>query len=129
MLAGRLAATDPFEIVPPRSHGAGSTQEQDMLVLVGRDGRLALDGETLDETGLGFAVAARLAEDDNARVRQKADGHAEAKPVTPATEQAARIEPPEIRTAPATTVRAQTVTATEAVPEKRCPSKRCPPKP
>ncbi len=78
MLAGRLAASDPFEIAPPRSASEGPVATQDLLVLVGADGRLALDGEVLDEAALEAAVAERLSKDGDARVRLKADGRAEA---------------------------------------------------
>jgi len=78
MLAGRLAASDPFEIAPPRSASEGPAASQDLLVLVGADGRLALDGEVLDEAALEAAVAERLGENTDTRVRLKADGRAEA---------------------------------------------------
>ncbi len=78
MLAGRLAASDPFEIAPPRSASEGSAASPDMLVLVGADGRLALDGEILAEEALRAAAADRLSNDGDVRVRLKADGRAEA---------------------------------------------------
>jgi biopolymer transport protein ExbD len=78
MLAGRLAASDPFRIEPPRSTSEGLVEPQETLVLLGADGRLALDGEMLDEAALKAAVAARMASEAPPRVRLKADGHAEA---------------------------------------------------
>lgn len=78
MLAGRLVAADPFEIAPPRSASEGPVETRDLLVLVGADGRLALDGAVLDEPALKAAVAERMAGYAEARVRLKADANAAA---------------------------------------------------
>ncbi|WP_349369053.1 biopolymer transporter ExbD [Salinarimonas sp.] len=78
MLAGRLATSDPFEIAPPRSASEGPAETGDLLVLVGADGELALDGARVEEAALRAAVAERLAGDAEAQVRLKADGRAEA---------------------------------------------------
>jgi len=102
MLAGRLAASDPFEIAPPRSASEGPAATQDLLVLVGADGRLALDGEILEEAALEAAVAERLAANDGARVRLKADGRAEATDVVAVMEllRAAGVERLKLLTVP-----------------------------
>jgi biopolymer transport protein ExbD len=78
MLAGRLAVSDPFEIAPPRSASEAPAETQDLLVLVGDDGRLALDGEVMEQAKLKAAVAERLSDNEDARVRLKADGRAAA---------------------------------------------------
>jgi biopolymer transport protein ExbD len=78
MLAGRLAANDPFEVSPPLSSSAGLVEAQDLLVLVGADGRLALDGKVLDAATLKAAVSERLRVAADTPVWLKADGHAEA---------------------------------------------------
>ncbi|MDZ7752785.1 MAG: biopolymer transporter ExbD [Gammaproteobacteria bacterium] len=78
MVAGRLAASDPFHIEPPRSASGAAAEVRDMLVLVGADGRLALDGAVVDEATLEGAVAERLVHETTAEVRLKADGGAEA---------------------------------------------------
>lgn len=78
MLAGRLAASDPFEVTPPRSTSEGSAEQQDMLVLVDSQGRLALDGEIMSEAVLKETVAGRLDGNGRASVRMKADGGADA---------------------------------------------------
>ena len=57
ILSGRLASVDPFQTEPPRSTSEGLTQEPQMVVHVGADGRLALDGTIMDENGLRAAVA------------------------------------------------------------------------
>jgi len=102
MLAGRLAASDPFEIAPPRSASEGPAATQDLLVLVGADGRLALDGEVLEAATLEVAVAERLAANDGARVRLKADGRAEATDVVAVMEllRAAGVERLKLLTVP-----------------------------
>ena len=64
MLAGHLAASDPFEIAPPRS--------------ASDDGRLALDGVEIEEAGLVALVAVRVAESASLRVQFKADGRSDA---------------------------------------------------
>ncbi len=57
MLAGRLAASDPFNVDPAQSSSETPSETPEMLVLVAADGQLALDGEILDEAALGAAVA------------------------------------------------------------------------
>lgn len=82
MLAGKLSASDPFEVAPARSASEGLVETPDMLVLVGAGGQLALDGDILDQAALKAAIAERLADASGsaapARVRLKADGGAEA---------------------------------------------------
>ena len=78
MLAGRFSASDPFEVEPPSSVSQGAATERDILVLVGADGRLALDGEIIEAAALGAAVADRLSPDKKMRLWLKADGGAEA---------------------------------------------------
>lgn len=76
MLAGRLAAVDPFRTEPPRSASEGLTQAHETVVHVGADGRLALDGTIMgDEVALRDAVARRGM---LRTVRLKADGQAPA---------------------------------------------------
>ncbi|MDF1792897.1 MAG: biopolymer transporter ExbD [Thalassobaculaceae bacterium] len=78
MLAGRLAATDPFRIDPPQSVSAGPVTIEDLLVQVGAEGRLALNGEEMGEMALVAAVSARVGEGTPGTVRLKADGRVEA---------------------------------------------------
>lgn len=78
MLAGRLAASDPFQIAPPTSASEGPSAARDLVVLVGADGRLALDGEIMDEAALQSALVTRLSGESGANLHLKADGRAEA---------------------------------------------------
>jgi len=72
MIAGRLSATDPFTIDPPISASSGEPGERSLLVLVGADGRVALNGQEVAPEALERAVADRL------------KGGGEADPATPA---------------------------------------------
>jgi biopolymer transport protein ExbD len=74
MVAGRLSAADPFEIEPAASRSEAPAGETGRLVLMGADGRLALDGEAMSRE----ALLARLSGPDAGAVRIKADGRAEA---------------------------------------------------
>lgn len=78
MIAGKLAASDPFQTSPPQSQSDGQPETQDLLVLVGADGRLALDGEVMLEDALRSSLAVRLSSDTATRVRLKADSQAQA---------------------------------------------------
>jgi biopolymer transport protein ExbD len=74
MVAGRLAVADPFRVEPPRSANGVGADRGPAVVLIGADGRLALDGASV-ETG---ALAAAVAELRPEAVRVKADGAASA---------------------------------------------------
>lgn len=78
MLAGRISAIDPFPVEPPQSMNAGSNEDQETIVLVGADGRLALDGRIMDEDSFATAIADWVKAHEGGRVRLKADGNAEA---------------------------------------------------
>lgn len=78
MLAGQLAATDPFEIAPPRSASDGEAAIEDLVVQLGADGRLALDGKIMDEAALEAAIVERIKGGRAGQVHLKADGRAEA---------------------------------------------------
>lgn len=78
MLAGRISALDPFQVEPPRSAGAGDDETQETVVLIGADGRLALDGKVMDETAFRTSVATWADANVNGSVRLKADGKTEA---------------------------------------------------
>ena len=49
MLAGQLSASDPFEITPPESISTAESGDEEMLILVAEDGRLALNGKAVSE--------------------------------------------------------------------------------
>lgn len=76
MLAGQLAASDPFIIEPPRSESSGQNTPQDMVILASADGRFALDGVEMSEEAIVETAARRLREvkDGGATLRLKVDG-------------------------------------------------------
>jgi biopolymer transport protein ExbD len=74
MLAGVLAAPEPFRIQPPASQSDARLENRDWTLLVTADGQLALDGEVLPQSALEPAVARLLEEHPDARIKLKADG-------------------------------------------------------
>lgn len=78
MVAGQLSASDPFPIMPPRSAVEQQPDAERILVQLGADGSIALDGEPVEVGGLGDAIAARLTEQPDMPLTLKADGGAEA---------------------------------------------------
>jgi biopolymer transport protein ExbD len=78
MLAGRISALDPFQVEPPHSASAGGNEHQETIVIVGADGRLALDGTMMDEAAFTAAIAEWVEANPGGRVQLKADGRAEA---------------------------------------------------
>ena len=78
MLAGRLSASDPFGVEPPRSASDAAPGVPQSIVWVGADGRLALDGTVMDDDAIGVALADRLSDDPEARIEIRADGRVEA---------------------------------------------------
>ncbi|MEL6219907.1 MAG: biopolymer transporter ExbD [Pseudomonadota bacterium] len=80
MAVGRLSATDPFRIDPPESHSTGAPATGPLLIAVGAEGQLALNGDVLDEATLLARVASGGVSGDGPvpEVRIKSDGGAEA---------------------------------------------------
>lgn len=73
MLAGRLAIPEPFTIQPPRSTSDQSADHSGIDVQIGRDGKLALDGDTQSMDALQAAVAERLSQTPETAIRLRAD--------------------------------------------------------
>lgn len=78
MVVGSLSASDPFQIEPPASVNGDPGDPRDVVLLIGADGRLALDGALLEGAGLGAAVAARMRTAPDKEIHVKADGAAAA---------------------------------------------------
>jgi len=102
MLAGRIAASDPFEVEPPRSGSEGTAELQELVVLVAADGRLAFNGEVIAESALQEAVSRSLSRSSGSPVRLKADSAAEATAVVAVMEtlREAGVERLELLTVP-----------------------------
>jgi biopolymer transport protein ExbD len=71
MVAGRLTAGDPFPVTPARASLDAPPPEAAPTLLIGADGRMALDGAAMDRAALPAALAGAT------RLRVKADGAAD----------------------------------------------------
>jgi len=78
MIAGSLSVTEPFDVEPPESRSEAAHDPDRVTILMSTEGRLALDGEVLDEAALLQRLKARLAADPRTPVTLKADGAAPA---------------------------------------------------
>lgn len=78
MITGKLTAIDPIEVTPPRSASEGTVGTHDLIIVVGPDGDLALDGDLINQAALEGAVKERLKIDPSSRTWLKADSGAEA---------------------------------------------------
>lgn len=78
MVLGRIAPADPFKIEPTRSIAEGAAPETPVLIHIGRDGQLALEGEILPEAALIERLALARDTDTAKDIRVKADARAEA---------------------------------------------------
>ena len=102
MLAGKLAASDPFEILPPQSASEGGTAPQEVIVAVGADGRLAVDGVVMAEDAVADAISSRLSDEPDVRFQLRADGRTDATSVVAVMElmREAGVERLELLTVP-----------------------------
>lgn len=78
MVAGHLSASDPFPIMPPQSATDVPPEAERILVQVGPDGSIALDGQPTSLETLAADMTTKLAEHPDMAVTLKADGAAEA---------------------------------------------------
>lgn len=78
MVAGHLAASDPFELDPVYSLSDTAAESGPVTITVGATGGLALDGQILQERDLLARVAAALMRDETREFRVKSDARAEA---------------------------------------------------
>ena len=74
MVVGRLSASDPFEIVPPRSVSQGQSPTEDILISIGAEGQIAVNGKVLEKA----AALAEVAASETTELRIKSDGRVEA---------------------------------------------------
>jgi len=72
MLAGSLGGTDLFRVRPPSSVSAAAPDRQARQLLVGTEGRLALDGETVSLSALAQALGGQ-GDRESPPIRVKAD--------------------------------------------------------
>lgn len=86
MVAGKLTTSDPFQVDPVKSNSSTPGSASELLVLVGSDGKLAIDGVAVDRDDFKSALAAHFPKSPSAKskhphVRLKADANAQASDV------------------------------------------------
>ncbi len=78
IMTGALTAVDFFHVDPPSSTSVVRGSLDETVILVGGDGRIAIDNEEVDETDLQLSVSDKLAANAGAVFRIKADGRVDA---------------------------------------------------
>jgi biopolymer transport protein ExbD len=78
IMTGALHAVDYFNVNPPSSSSQIQGSLDDTVILVGSDGRIAIDNKEVDEVDLQLSILDKLAANAGAVVRIKADGRADA---------------------------------------------------
>jgi len=73
MLTGSLSMSEPFDIEPPASQSQSAHEPEAVMILMARDGRLALDNTAMPEDRLLEAVAEQIREHPEATITLKAD--------------------------------------------------------
>jgi len=79
MVAGRLSASDPFDVSPPATGNASEARLEGVEILLGARGALALDGREMERAALKTALARRLRDAPDTRLRLRADQRGEAR--------------------------------------------------
>lgn len=83
MLIGRMDATAPFDVAPPIAMTGSDMPAGGVTLSVSATGALAFDGIELDRDTLDQALAARVAQDPDLRLRINAHKDAELRFVLP----------------------------------------------
>ena len=78
IMTGALSAVDFFNVDPPSSTSVVEGSLDETVILVGGNGRIAIDNEEVDETDLQLSVSDKLATNAGAIFRIKADGRVDA---------------------------------------------------
>ncbi len=78
MLAGHLASSDAFKVQPPQSTSQDPLDEPALIILLGADGRLAVDDQETDKAGLKSLIEAKLDTAGLTEVILRADSDTEA---------------------------------------------------
>ena len=79
MVAGRLGASDPFDVTPPQTGHADEARMEGVEILLGADGAVALDAREMDRSALMAELARRLDDAPDTPVRLRADQGGEAR--------------------------------------------------
>ena len=78
IMTGAMHAVDYFNVNPPSSSSEIQGSLDDTVILVGSDGRIAIDNKEVDEADLQLSILDKLAANAGTVVRIKADGRADA---------------------------------------------------
>ena len=78
IMTGALHAVDYFNVNPPSSSSEMQGSLDDTIILIGSDGRIAIDNKEVDAADLQLAMLDKLAANAGVLVRIKADGRADA---------------------------------------------------
>ena len=78
IMTGALHAVDYFNVDPPSSSSDVQASLEDTIILVGSDGRIAVDNKEVDEVDLQLSVSDKLTANTDAIFRIKADGRVDA---------------------------------------------------
>ena len=77
MLAGSLASGDPIEAEPPVSANEGQIAARDLVIVIGAEGEIAVDGAVIKRSDLANALASALGGDAPRGIWLKADAQAD----------------------------------------------------
>lgn len=83
MLIGRMDATAPFDVLPPEAESGSDMPAGGATLSVSAEGALAFEGREVTANAWGEAIAGRLAEDPDLRLRINAHRAAELRHVLP----------------------------------------------
>ncbi len=78
IMTGALHAVDYFNVNPPSSSSEFQASLDETIILIGADGRVAIDNKEVDEIDLQLSVSDKLAANSGADFRIKADGRVDA---------------------------------------------------
>ena len=78
IMTGALHAVDYFNVNPATSSSEFQAFLDDTIILVGGDGRVAIDNKEVDEVDLQLSVSDKLSANAGAIFRIKADGRVDA---------------------------------------------------
>jgi biopolymer transport protein ExbD len=75
MISGSLSVTEPFDVVPPSSTSQGQHEPDSLVILMGTDGRFALDNEPLTRAELLARIETLIQAQPQTPITLKADGN------------------------------------------------------
>jgi len=75
MIAGSLSVTEPFDVEPPSSTSQGQHEPDSLVILMGIDGRFALDNEPLTRAELLAQIETLIQAQPQTPITLKADGN------------------------------------------------------